>query len=61
MENRGDVRDAVVERLRFLGEFRVEVVPTREDVVIARAVRERSLAEIMGDRGRRPRCHLAPA
>lgn len=38
-ENRADVRDAVVERLRFLGDFRVEVVPAREDVVIARAVR----------------------
>jgi acetate kinase len=39
-ENRPDVRDAVVERLRFLGDFRVEVVPAREDVVIARAVRK---------------------
>jgi acetate kinase len=39
-ENRADVRDAVAERLRFLGDFRVEVVPAREDVVIARAVRE---------------------
>jgi acetate kinase len=38
-ENRLDVRDAVVRRLSFLGEFRVEVVPAREDVVIARAVR----------------------
>jgi acetate kinase len=38
-ENRGDVREAVVERLRFLGDFRVEVAPAREDIVIARAVR----------------------
>jgi acetate kinase len=38
-ENREDVRAAVVERLRFLGSFRVEVVASREDVVIARAVR----------------------
>jgi acetate kinase len=39
-ENRTDVRDGVVERLRFLGDFRVEVVTPREDVMIARAVRE---------------------
>ena len=38
-ENRTDVREAVVERLGFLGDFRVEVVPAREDVEIARAVR----------------------
>jgi len=38
-ENRADVRDAVLERLRFLGRPRVEVVPAREDLVIARAVR----------------------
>jgi acetate kinase len=38
-ENREDVRDAVTERLCFLGDFRVEVVRAREDVVIARAVR----------------------
>jgi acetate kinase len=38
-ENRADVRDAVAAHLRFLGEFRVEVVHAREDVVIARAVR----------------------
>jgi acetate kinase len=38
-ENRADVRDAVVERVRFLGDFSVEVVAAREDVVIARAVR----------------------
>jgi len=33
------VRDEVCERLRFLGEFRIEVVETREDVVAARAAR----------------------
>ena len=38
-ENRADVRDAVAERLAFLGPFDVEVVPAREDLVIARAVR----------------------
>jgi acetate kinase len=38
-ENREDVRRAVVERVRFLGEPRVEVVAAREDLVIARAVR----------------------
>ena len=38
-ENRGDVRDAVVGRLRFLGDFRAEVVPAREDVIVARHVR----------------------
>jgi acetate kinase len=38
-ENRADVRHAVAARLAFLGEFSVEVVQAREDVVIARAVR----------------------
>ena len=38
-ENRADVRDAVAGRLRFLGDFAVEVVPAHEDVVVARAVR----------------------
>jgi acetate kinase len=38
-ENRADVRGAIAERLRFLGDFRVEVVHAREDLVIARAVR----------------------
>jgi len=38
-ENREDVRDAIVNRLRYLGGFTVEVVSPREDVVIARAVR----------------------
>ena len=39
-ENREDVRRAIADRLDFLGEVRVEVVPAREDVVVARAVRE---------------------
>ncbi len=39
-ENRSDVRDAIVDRSSFLGEFDVEVVPAREDLVIARAVRD---------------------
>jgi acetate kinase len=43
-ENREDVREAVVERLRFLGDFRVEAVAAREDVVIARAVRSLMVA-----------------
>jgi acetate kinase len=38
-ENRDDVRRAIVERLAFLGDFRVEVVPAREELVIAEAVR----------------------
>jgi acetate kinase len=38
-ENREDVRDAIAGRLRFLGDFAVEVVPAREEVVIAAAVR----------------------
>jgi acetate kinase len=38
-ENRADVRDEVAARLRFLGPFRVEVVPAREELVIADAVR----------------------
>jgi acetate kinase len=38
-ENRADVRDAIAERVRHLGDFAVEVVAAREDVVIARAVR----------------------
>jgi len=39
-ENRADVRDAIPEHLLFLGYFSVEVVPAREDVVIARKVRD---------------------
>lgn len=38
-ENREDVRDAVAGRLRFVDAFAVEVVPAREDVIIAREVR----------------------
>ena len=38
-ENRADVREAVTARLGFLGRFRPEVVPAREDVVVARHVR----------------------
>jgi acetate kinase len=39
-ENRADVREAVAGRLRFLGDFAVEVVPAREELVIAGAVRD---------------------
>ena len=35
-ENRADVRAAVAERLAFLGGVRAEVVPAREELVIAR-------------------------
>jgi acetate kinase len=38
-ENRADVRRAIAERLGFAGEFRIEVVPAREDLIVARAVR----------------------
>jgi acetate kinase len=38
-ENRGDVRDAVSGRLGFLGCFAVEVLPAREDMIVARHVR----------------------
>jgi acetate kinase len=38
-ENRPDVRDAIVNRLRILGDFAVEVIPAREELAIARAVR----------------------
>jgi acetate kinase len=38
-ENRADVREAVAGRLRFLGDLAVEVVPAREELVIAGAVR----------------------
>jgi acetate kinase len=37
-ENREDVRSAVATRLRFLGEFAVETVPAREELVVAEAV-----------------------
>jgi acetate kinase len=42
-ENREDVRAAVADRVKFLGEFRFEVVQAREELVIAGAV-ERLLA-----------------
>jgi acetate kinase len=42
-ENREDVRAAVADRVKFLGEFRLEVVQAREELVIAGAV-ERLLA-----------------
>ena len=38
-ENRADVRDAIVERVSFLGEFATQAVPAREDLVIAHSVR----------------------
>jgi len=38
-EHADDVRDRIVERVRFLGEFRVEVVPAREELVIAAETR----------------------
>ena len=38
-ENRTDVRDRIVDRLGFLGDFGVEVVPAREEIVITQAVR----------------------
>ena len=38
-ENRLDVRDAVASRLAFIGNFAVEVVPAREELVIAADVR----------------------
>jgi acetate kinase len=38
-ENRADVREAVAERLAFLGRFTVEAVPAREELVIAANVR----------------------
>ena len=38
-ENRADVRQAIADRVGFLGEIRIEVVKAREDVVIARRVR----------------------
>lgn len=37
-ENRQDVRNAIAGRLRFLGDFTVDVVPAREELVIAKAV-----------------------
>jgi acetate kinase len=39
-ENRADVRDGIAERLAFVGYFDTRVLPAREDLVIARQVRE---------------------
>jgi acetate kinase len=39
-ENRADVKDAIAERLSLLGEFEAMVVPAREELVIARSVRD---------------------
>jgi acetate kinase len=38
-EHATDLRDRIVERVRFLGDFRVEVVPAREELVIAAETR----------------------
>ena len=38
-ENAGEVRERIVERVRFLGDFRVEVVPAHEELVIAAETR----------------------
>jgi len=38
-EHAGDVRERIVERVRFLGRFDVEVVPAREELVIAAETR----------------------
>ncbi len=38
-EHAADVRDRIVERVRFLGDFRVEVVPAHEELVIAAETR----------------------
>jgi acetate kinase len=38
-ENRADVREAVAGRLKLLGEFTVEAVPAREELVLAAEVR----------------------
>jgi acetate kinase len=39
-ENRADVREAVAERLSFVGDFALEVVPAREELVVASAVED---------------------
>jgi len=38
-EHAEEVRERIVERVRFLGDFRVEVVPAREELVIAAETR----------------------
>ena len=49
-ENRSDVREAVAERLRFIGDFRVAPVVAREELVIAAAVRRRLASSATADR-----------
>jgi acetate kinase len=39
-ENRPDVREAIAERVSFLGSFETKAVPAREELAIARGVRE---------------------
>ena len=39
-ENRSDVREAVADRVSFLGSFETTAVPAREELAIARGVRE---------------------
>jgi acetate kinase len=38
-ENAADIRERIVERIRFLGDFGLEVVPAREELVIAAETR----------------------
>ena len=38
-EHAADVRERIAERVHFLGDFRVEVVPSREELVIATETR----------------------
>jgi acetate kinase len=39
-ENHAEVRNAIAERVSFIGDFDVRVVPAREELAIARGVRE---------------------
>jgi acetate kinase len=39
-ENRPDVREAIAQRVSFLGSFETRAVPAREELAIARGVRE---------------------
>jgi acetate kinase len=45
-ERADDVRERIVERVRFLGEFDVHVVPAREELVIARETERVLLARL---------------
>jgi acetate kinase len=38
-EHAADVRERITERVRFLGDFRVEIVPSREELVVAAETR----------------------